>query len=80
MYKKNNYKHNSGDHKPVSEKAMEKFAALMIKRMEEMEESHWKKGWTGLDRRCVMQRPSAEHPWRCPRWLQCLLPSAAYRP
>lgn len=46
MYKKNNYKHNSGDHKPVSEKAMEKFAALMIKRMEEMEESHWKKGWT----------------------------------
>lgn len=47
MYKKNNYNRNSGGYKPVSESAMEKFAALMIKRMEDMEKSNWKQGWIG---------------------------------
>lgn len=34
-----------GDRKPVSEIAMEKFASLLVKRMDEMEKSNWKKGW-----------------------------------
>lgn len=32
--------------KPVMDSAMEKFADMLIKRMEEMEKGNWKKGWT----------------------------------
>lgn len=31
---------------PLSEKAVEKFADMMVRRMEEMKKSDWKKGWT----------------------------------
>ncbi len=40
---KNYHKH--GDSKPQTQLAIEKFADMMIARMEEMKESHWKKGW-----------------------------------
>ena len=40
-----NYNHNDGDNKPQTQLAIEKFAEMMIARMEEMKESHWKKGW-----------------------------------
>ena len=39
------YNHNDGDSKPQTQLAIEKFADMMIARMEEMKESHWKKGW-----------------------------------
>ena len=39
------YNHNDGDSKPQTQLAIEKFAEMMIARMEEMKESHWKKGW-----------------------------------
>ena len=39
------YNHNVGDSKPQTQLAIEKFAEMMIARMEEMKESHWKKGW-----------------------------------
>lgn len=39
------YNHNVGDSKPQTQLAIEKFADMMIARMEEMKESHWKKGW-----------------------------------
>lgn len=39
------YNHNDGDSKPQTQLAIEKFAEMMIVRMEEMKESHWKKGW-----------------------------------
>ena len=39
------YNHNDGDNKPQTQLAIEKFAEMMIARMEEMKESHWKKGW-----------------------------------
>ena len=39
------YNHNDGDSKPHTQLAIEKFADMMIARMEEMKESHWKKGW-----------------------------------
>ena len=39
------YNHNGGDSKPQTQLAIEKFAEMMIARMEEMKESHWKKGW-----------------------------------
>ena len=39
------YNHNAGDSKPQTQLAIEKFAEMMIARMEEMKESHWKKGW-----------------------------------
>ena len=45
MYKKNNYKWKTGDHRPVSEYTMETFTNLLVNRIEEMEKSHWKKGW-----------------------------------
>ena len=37
--------HEVGDRKPQTQLAIEKFADMMIARMEEMKESHWKKGW-----------------------------------
>ena len=40
---KNYHKHS--DSKPQTQLAIEKFADMMIARMEEMKESHWKKGW-----------------------------------
>ena len=39
------YNHNAGESKPQTQLAIEKFADMMIARMEEMKESHWKKGW-----------------------------------
>ena len=39
------YNHNAGENKPQTQLAIEKFADMMIARMEEMKESHWKKGW-----------------------------------
>jgi len=39
------YNHNVGDSKPQTQLAIEKFAEMMIARMKEMKESHWKKGW-----------------------------------
>ena len=39
------YNHNDGNSKPQTQLAIEKFAEMMIARMEEMKESHWKKGW-----------------------------------
>ena len=39
------YNHNASDSKPQTQLAIEKFADMMIARMEEMKESHWKKGW-----------------------------------
>ena len=39
------YNQNDGDSKPQTQLAIEKFAEMMIARMEEMKESHWKKGW-----------------------------------
>ena len=39
------YSHEIGEHKPQTQLAIEKFAEMMIARMEEMKESHWKKGW-----------------------------------
>lgn len=39
------YNHNVGNSKPQTQQAIEKFAEMMISRMEEMKESHWKKGW-----------------------------------
>lgn len=39
------YNHNAGDSKPQTQLAIEKFAEMMIARMEEMKERHWKKGW-----------------------------------
>lgn len=39
------YNHTAGDSKPQTQLAIEKFAEMMIARMEEMKESHWKKGW-----------------------------------
>ena len=43
------YNHNVGDSKPQTQLAIEKFAEMMIARMEEMKESHWKKGWISSD-------------------------------
>ena len=40
---KNYHKHS--DSKPQTQLAIEKFADMKIARMEEMKESHWKKGW-----------------------------------
>ena len=39
------YNHNASESKPQTQLAIEKFADMMIARMEEMKESHWKKGW-----------------------------------
>ena len=39
------YNHNASDSKPQTQLAIEKFAEMMIARMKEMKESHWKKGW-----------------------------------
>ena len=44
MYRKN--KNSNSDGRPLSERAVEKFADMMVKRMEEMQKSHWKQGWT----------------------------------
>ena len=54
---KNYHKHS--DSKPQTQLAIEKFADMMIARMEEMKESHWKKGW--IDGTGGLLLPPARH-------------------
>lgn len=44
FYKSNNQ--NDGDKKAIEEKALKRFAELMISRMEKMRDAKWEKGWT----------------------------------
>lgn len=44
FYKQNNQ--NDGDKKAIEEKALKRFADLMISRMERMRDTKWKRGWT----------------------------------
>ena len=48
MYNKRSNQ-ESGERKPQTQLAIEKFAQMMIARMEEMKDSHWKKGWIDGD-------------------------------